>query len=152
MEEIKISGAGLSVSVRIDNGLVESVELSDGESPEKVSSHPDIALRLRDYLAGKSAVLDLPLDASRLTAFQRRTFAELVKVPAGTTVSYQELASRAATPRHSRAVARALAANPFPLVIPCHRVVAKNGGLGGFSCGLAVKAKLLELEKKFYGK
>lgn len=149
MEEIKISGSGIGVVVKIEKDEIKSIDLKDGEIPETPPDfHPDIYRVIKDYLAGKPVKFDLPLDRSRLTAFQKRTFAELVKVPAGTTVSYGGLAERVATKRHSRAVARALATNPFPIVIPCHRVIAKDGGLGGFSCGLPVKVILLELEKR----
>jgi methylated-DNA-[protein]-cysteine S-methyltransferase len=150
MEEIRVSGSGIGVVITIEGKLIRSIDLRDGGVSETPPGfHPEIYRQFKDYLDGKPVRFDLPLDRERLTQFQVRTFAELAKVPAGTTVSYGELAGRVATERHSRAVARALAANPFPIVIPCHRVVAKDGGLGGFSCGLPVKIKLLEIEKSF---
>jgi len=70
---------------------------------------------------------------------------ELMKVPAGSTVTYGELAARAGSPGAARAVGNVMATNPMPLLVPCHRVVATDG-LGGFTGGLAVKRALLRLE------
>jgi len=91
---------------------------------------------------------DVPLDLSPVSPFARTVYAELRKVPAGQTVTYKELACRAGSPRASRAVARAMATNRIPIVIPCHRVVGSGGGLAGFSGGdgLKTKAQLLFVE------
>ncbi|MGE5841278.1 MAG: methylated-DNA--[protein]-cysteine S-methyltransferase, partial [Deltaproteobacteria bacterium] len=91
--------------------------------------------------------LDLPLDVQG-TAFQRRVWLALQEVPPGETVSYAEIASRIGKPRASRAVARACAANPLAVAIPCHRVVRRNGDLGGYRWGLPRKRALLEREHK----
>jgi AraC family transcriptional regulator of adaptative response/methylated-DNA-[protein]-cysteine methyltransferase len=80
------------------------------------------------------------------TEFQRSVWQALQKIPAGTIVSYGELARRIGRPRAFRAVGRACGANPVPFLVPCHRVVAGSGGLGGFGLGLAVKRSLLERE------
>jgi methylated-DNA-[protein]-cysteine S-methyltransferase len=80
------------------------------------------------------------------TPFQRRVWRELAKVPYGTTISYGELARRIGNGRAARAVGMANAKNPLPIVIPCHRVIGKNGTLTGFGGGLDVKHKLLTLE------
>ncbi len=71
-----------------------------------------------------------------------------MRVPVGRTVSYKQLAAKAGNPRAARAAANACARNPMPLRIPCHRVIAADGGLGGFSSGLAWKQRLLELEQQ----
>ncbi len=152
MEIVRISGSGLGIAVKLEEGKVTGIELTDRETGETAPDfHPEVYRQFKDYLEGKPVTFDLPLDESRLSDFQKRTYAQLVKIPAGSTVSYQQLAQRVATARHSRAVARALAANPFPLAVPCHRVIAKDGSLGGFSCGLNVKVKLLKLEKSYSG-
>lgn len=81
------------------------------------------------------------------TPFQIKVWKELLKVKNGETVSYAELARRIGKPKAARAVGHALGANPLPVLIPCHRVIASNGNLGGFSAGIAFKQKLLSAEK-----
>jgi len=97
------------------------------------------------HLAGQLPHLDLPLDV-QATAFQRRVWQELQAIPAGTTCSYREVAQRIERPSAVRAVARACAANPVALVVPCHRVVRSDGGLGGYRWGIERKRQLLEQE------
>ena len=89
--------------------------------------------------------LDLPLDI-RGTAFQRRIWLALCDVPAGQTASYSEIADRAGSPKAARAVARACAANPLAVAIPCHRVVQKDGTPGGYRWGVERKQALLARE------
>lgn len=91
--------------------------------------------------------LDLPLDV-RGTAFQRRVWQALRAIPAGTTVSYGELARRIGAPRSARAVARACAANTLAVAIPCHRVVSADGGLSGYRWGVERKRELLQRETR----
>src|SRR3990172_11203936 len=80
------------------------------------------------------------------TAFQRAVWEAMLSIPRGTTVSYAELARRVGRPGAARAVGQAVGSNPVPLLIPCHRVVASDGGLGGFGGGLPMKKKLLRQE------
>ena len=89
--------------------------------------------------------LDLPLDV-RGTAFQQRVWRALRAIPPGTTASYGEVARRIGAPRSVRAVARAIASNPLAVAIPCHRVVASDGGLTGYRWGIERKRALLERE------
>jgi AraC family transcriptional regulator of adaptative response/methylated-DNA-[protein]-cysteine methyltransferase len=89
----------------------------------------------------------LPLDV-RATAFQRRVWRELQRIPRGATASYGEVARRVGRPSAARAVARACATNPIALVVPCHRVVRGNGELGGYHWGVDRKRRLLEEEAK----
>jgi AraC family transcriptional regulator of adaptative response/methylated-DNA-[protein]-cysteine methyltransferase len=89
--------------------------------------------------------LDLPLDVQG-TAFQQRVWQALREIPAGSTVSYAELASRIGSPRAVRAVAGACAANHLAVVIPCHRVVRTDGGLSGYRWGVERKQALLRRE------
>ena len=102
--------------------------------------------QLREYFAGKLTGFDLPL-APRGTEFQRSVWRQLQEIPYGETISYGELARRVGNPKASRAVGSANAANPLPIVIPCHRVIAANGTLGGFGGGLPTKQVLLALEQ-----
>ncbi len=104
---------------------------------------------VRAHLAGRPAKLSsVPLDLRGTTAFARRVYTALREVPAGSTVSYGELAHAAGSDKAARAVGGAMARNPIPVFIPCHRVLSQGGGRGGFSApgGLETKAKLLSLE------
>lgn len=101
--------------------------------------------QLREYFAGRRTQFDLPL-APEGTEFQRSVWRRLQEIPYGQTISYGELAKRVGNPKASRAVGSANGKNPLPIVIPCHRVIAGDGGLGGFGGGLSVKEKLLALE------
>lgn len=105
-----------------------------------------VAAIVRHLERSGSASLDLPLDI-RGTAFQRRVWKELQKIPRGETRSYTDVARRIRRPRAARAVARACATNPVSVVVPCHRVVRSDGSLGGYRWGLERKARLLERER-----
>jgi methylated-DNA-[protein]-cysteine S-methyltransferase len=109
----------------------------------------ELRRQLKAYFAGERVRFREKPDLNGLTAFQRDVLAECARVPAGRTVTYGELARRIGRPGAARAVGGALAHNPVPLVIPCHRVVAGNGKLGGFSAeqGVSLKRRLLELER-----
>jgi len=102
--------------------------------------------RLQDHLAGRRPRLDLPLDI-RVTAFQCRVYEALRAIPPGATLSYGEIAQAVGVPKGARAVGRACATNPVPLVIPCHRAVGADGGLTGYRYGRARKKALLDAER-----
>ncbi|MFH8622296.1 methylated-DNA--[protein]-cysteine S-methyltransferase [Streptomyces vietnamensis] len=103
--------------------------------------------RLDRYFAGEALDFDLPLDWSLTTGFNRQVLRELAAgVPYGTVVGYGELARRVGQPGAAQAVGAAMGANPLPVVVPCHRVVESDGGLGGFGGGLETKRQLLALE------
>jgi AraC family transcriptional regulator, regulatory protein of adaptative response / methylated-DNA-[protein]-cysteine methyltransferase len=102
------------------------------------------------HLAGKLPHLDLPLDV-RATAFQRRVWQELQRIPSGQTASYQDIAKRIGNPRAVRAVANACASNPVALVVPCHRVVRTDGDSGGYRWGPKRKQALLARERREAG-
>lgn len=103
--------------------------------------------RVVAHLANAAEPLELPLDV-RATAFQLRVWSALREIPAGSTASYGEVAERIGAPSAARAVARACASNPVALVIPCHRVVRGDGGLGGYRWGTERKRRLLEAERE----
>ena len=96
---------------------------------------------------------DLPLDESGLEPFARHVYAVARAIAAGTTATYGEIADRIGDPGSARAVGRALGANPFPVVVPCHRVLAAGGRIGGFSAGegASTKRRLLEIENARFG-
>lgn len=101
---------------------------------------------LAAYFGGDAKPFSVPLDLASATPFQRKVWAELRRIPSGTTLGYRELARRVGAPRAARAVGQAVGANPIPIVIPCHRVIRSNGALGGFSAGLEIKRWLLHHE------
>lgn len=101
--------------------------------------------QIAEFLAGKRKAFDLPL-AIRGTAFQKRVWQALREIPYGKTASYGDIAKAIGQPKAARAVGMACNANPLPLVIPCHRVVAGGGRIGGFASGGGVKEKLLAVE------
>lgn len=96
-------------------------------------------------IADPARGLDLPLDPQG-SDFERRVWRALCAIPAGRTISYAELAGRLGAPRAARAVARACAANPIAVAVPCHRVRRGDGGLGGYRWGIEVKRALLAAE------
>ena len=100
-----------------------------------------------NYLSGNLPLPDLPCDV-RATAFQVQVWAALKKIPIGTTVHYSDIAAMIGQPTSVRAVARACATNPIALLVPCHRVIPKSGGLGGYRWGVSRKQALLDLEKR----
>ncbi len=106
---------------------------------------PEAARQVALYLEGKLRVFDLPLDL-RGSPFRRRVLAAVSEIPYGKTSSYGEIARRAGSPGGARAVGQAVGANPVPLIVPCHRVIASDGSLGGFGLGLPMKRRLLDLE------
>jgi methylated-DNA-[protein]-cysteine S-methyltransferase len=102
------------------------------------------------YFAGKPVRFDASPVLDKLPPFARKVLAACEKIPSGKTVSYSQLAGMIGKPRASRAVGSALARNPIPLIIPCHRVIHSDGSLGNFSAfgGTSTKKKLLALETR----
>jgi len=118
------------------------------DKAEHLEGDPESVRWLRgvtESIASPRRGLRLPLDI-RGTAFQRRVWRELQRIPVGRTASYGEVARRIGMPGAARAVARACASNPLPLAVPCHRVVRSNGDLGGYGGGVERKRALLERE------
>lgn len=102
--------------------------------------------QLEEYFAGKRQDFDLPLDFSEATDYYRKVWEELVNIPYGRTTSYQFIAEKLGDKNAIRAVGQANRRNPIAIVVPCHRVIAKNGDLQGYFYGLDFKRKLLALE------
>jgi len=123
-----------------------------GISPDRATLSPhrfqDLMERLRAYFAGHKADFPDRLDLSAATTFQREVWKATRLIPCGETRSYTWVAEQLKKPEAVRAVGQALGRNPLPVIIPCHRVLASNGGLGGFSGGLEMKRFLLHLEAK----
>lgn len=103
---------------------------------------------LRAYFQQRSPLPSLPLDLSRGSAFQQRVWEELCRIPFGETRTYGDVARNIGQARAARAVGQACGLNPLAIVVPCHRVTAQNGKLGGYSGGLHIKKALLALEEQ----
>jgi len=135
-----------------DRKTVEKCLLAGLENPQfnKNLLRP-LQKQIIAYFAGKSTLRpqSSALRLLNLTPFARKVLAACRKIPAGKTVSYSQLAGMIGKPRASRAVGSALARNPIPLIIPCHRVIHSDGSLGNFSAfgGTSTKSKLIKLEK-----
>jgi len=126
-----------------------SAELAH-EFPFATARRADVRLArwsgaIADYVDGRSARVEVPLDV-RGSCFQRRVWQELAAIPRGETRCYSELAQAIGLPGGARAVARACAANPVPIVVPCHRVIEKSGRPGGYNGGPQRKLQLLRGE------
>ncbi|MEU5537679.1 methylated-DNA--[protein]-cysteine S-methyltransferase [Streptomyces sp. NPDC020362] len=121
-----------------------------GTDPAEEPDSPLLAEAIRqveEYFAAGRHDFDLPLDWSLISGFNRQVLRELASgVPYGTVVGYGDLAGRVGQPGGAQAVGTAMGSNPLPLVVPCHRVVESDGGIGGFGGGLETKRKLLALE------
>jgi methylated-DNA-[protein]-cysteine S-methyltransferase len=109
-----------------------------------------VVRQLQEYFAGERREFDLPLDP-QVTEFQGRVLAALRAIPYGETRSYRDVAVAVGNPRAVRAVGGANAANPLPIVIPCHRVIGSGGDLTGFGGGMDAKRYLLDLERSHSG-
>jgi len=122
-------------------------EAQQAAPPAEIARAVDGIIALLDGAA--SLPSDLPLDLGHLSPFYRQVYQAAREIPAGTTRSYGEIAAQLGRPGAARAVGQALKRNPLPLLVPCHRVLAANGQLGGFSGGrgLATKRRLLEIER-----
>ena len=126
--------------------------IAQGGTQAEQPAPPEIAAaitRIVALLAGvRDDLRDLVLDLDDIPEFHRRVFAAARAIAPGDTVTYGELARRLGTPGAARAVGQALGANPFPIVVPCHRIVAADGSLGGFSApgGARTKRRMLQIE------
>jgi methylated-DNA-[protein]-cysteine S-methyltransferase len=107
-----------------------------------------VARELDEYFAGTRTRFDLPIDWRLVTPFARRVLRSAVAIPYGSVATYGQVAASAGSPGGSRAAGNALGSNPFPIVVPCHRVVRSGGALGGYTGGLHRKQLLLALERE----
>ncbi len=145
---IATSSAGLcAIGLRGSEGdFVRRLERRGFAVQRSTEPAVEVISQLREYFAGRRRRFDLKVDLSGQTAFQRSVLEATVAVEAGRVVSYGDIASRIGRPRACRAVGSALAWNPVPIVVPCHRIIGGDGGLHGYGGGLELKAKLLRLE------
>ena len=123
------------------------------EAGPEATDHPvlvDVERQLGEYFSGQRQQFAIRLDM-RGTPFQRRVWSALLTIPFGETRSYRQIAEEIGSPGAVRAVGAANARNPLSIVAPCHRVIGSSGALTGFAAGLAIKARLLELERTAAG-
>jgi methylated-DNA-[protein]-cysteine S-methyltransferase len=157
------SPLGLLLAAATQHGLVrlayvdgdghgaESVvrDLAERVSPDLVERPPafdGLRRELDEYFAGRRDAFDLPLDWSLTSGFRRAVLVATAGIPYGRTETYRSVATTAGNPAAVRAAGTALATNPIPIVVPCHRVLRTDGGLGGYRGGLELKRALLRLE------
>jgi methylated-DNA-[protein]-cysteine S-methyltransferase len=130
--------------------LLPTKQLRLAEMATGPSSHPTIdrlCVAIQDYLKGHDVELPIfQLDLDNCSQFQRTVLLAEKTIPRGRVAAYSELAAHVQRPRAARAVGTALARNPFPIIIPCHRTVRSDGSLGGFGGGLDMKRALLDME------
>lgn len=124
--------------------LAERVSPRVLEAPARLDG---VRRRLDAYFDGDLTEFNLPLDRRLIRGFKREALAVVAAIPYGGTLSYAEVAAEAGSPRAFRAAGSACATNPLPIVVPCHRVLASGGGLGGYGGGLPMKRALLDLER-----
>jgi AraC family transcriptional regulator of adaptative response/methylated-DNA-[protein]-cysteine methyltransferase len=146
---VATTGKGVcSVKLGDDASLLRKIlahEFSEAELVEEAL--PELRKTILAFINGEASLARVPLDI-RGTVFQRRVWEQLSRIPRGETRTYREIARAIGAPEAVRAVGSACGANPVALVVPCHRAVRTDGGLGGYAWGLGRKKKLLALEKK----
>jgi methylated-DNA-[protein]-cysteine S-methyltransferase len=147
---VAATAAGV-VRLAYENEVADAVldELAARVSPRlfEAPARLDAARReLEEYFDGERTRFDLPLDWTLSSGFRRRVLEATAGIHYGATSTYRTVATKAGSPRAVRAAGSALATNPIPLLVPCHRVVRSDGGLGGYRGGLGRKAELLRLE------
>jgi methylated-DNA-[protein]-cysteine S-methyltransferase len=141
-------GGIVRLKLRVESlaGFLSELEAEFGVTPvEDGRPFKTLMKELTAYFSGEPVSFTVKLDVGG-TPFQKKVWAELLKIPYGNVRSYKWLAAKAGKPDAARAVGGALHANRVPIIIPCHRVIESSGGLGGYGGGLDIKRWLLELE------
>ena len=145
MEQAVISSPLGPLTLFAEDGRLTALVYGDYGSYDDLPLFREAKRQLEEYFSGRRQTFSLPL-APDGTDFQRRVWQVLLDIPYGTAISYRELADRVGSPRAFQAVGQANGRNPLPILIPCHRVIAANGTLGGYSSGVDRKRYLLQLE------
>jgi methylated-DNA-[protein]-cysteine S-methyltransferase len=135
-----------------EKAAIASLGKDIGKSTPSIELFYDLVKRFQAYFSGKKVDFPDAIDYSGYTPFQRGVWETARRIPYGQTRSYGWVAQQLGKPNAARAVGQALGRNPFPIIVPCHRVRAGDGSLGGFSGGLTMKQSLLTLENKFTAK
>lgn len=140
------------IMIKENNKKIREIHFNKEEIRKDLESNKSPLIKetieqLEEYLQGKRKSFDIPLDPKG-TEFQKSVWNELLKIPYGETCSYGEIAKRIGNPKAARAIGMANNRNPISIVIPCHRVIGASGKLVGYGGGIAIKEKLLNLEKE----
>jgi methylated-DNA-[protein]-cysteine S-methyltransferase len=125
-----------------------SLEINGASAVASEEHFKNLVHRFQAYYSGQKATFPDKLDLGEATPFQRQVWEACREIPYGETKSYAWIARQTGKPGAARAAGQALGKNPLPIVVPCHRVLSSDGGLGGFTGGLATKKRLLALEKQ----
>lgn len=141
--------------IREENGRITNLNLWKQEEAgilsEECAQNSDLlheaCRQLTEYFQGKREQFELPLGYTG-TQFQQRVWKQLQMIPYGETRSYEDIAISVGNPKAQRAVGQANNRNPIMILVPCHRVIHKNGDISGYACGIEAKRYLLELEKR----
>ncbi len=138
-----------TLTITEEDGFITGIRIGKLEADEEETLLLSQAVQeLDEYFEGRRREFDLPLKPCG-TAFQKRVWEALRRIPYGKTASYRDIAEAVENPRGFRAVGNANGKNPIVIVVPCHRVIASDGSLGGYTGGLDIKRFLLEHENKW---
>ena len=150
MKKYKYINKENAFAVETDGKSIFVIKLLPNQSEVYSKEYPKIInklfLQLDEFFEGKRTAFNIDFTLKG-TEFQLKVWNELLNIPYGETISYSELAKRIGKPKASRAIGGALNKNPIPIVVPCHRVIGKNGSLTGFGGGIELKKRLLRVEK-----
>lgn len=146
---------GHEMTLRADGGVLTGCRWIGGEADDCSGNAglTDVEIidlakaQIAEYLEGRRKEFSVPVRIKG-TEFRMRVWEELRRIPYGATITYKQLAERIGNPKAVRAVANACGANPLPIIIPCHRVIASGGRPGGYTGGLDIKLNLLDIEKQ----
>lgn len=150
-----MKNVSINVKFFAEGGRITKIDLEASKNRTKwevVTDQRDAALEkminawMDDYCRGCTSKVQLPLDLDTQPPYTKKILNALMNIPFGRTISYQELAIQTKNPLAARAVGNACGRNPFPLVIPCHRVLKNDGSLGGYAFGSPLKEALLKFE------
>ncbi len=151
-----IKGPGIGVKVFLSQEQIFEIQLTSAEKNSlswqifSEKSNPKIEKKISDWMHGyaskESVKIQLPLDLTNLPPYTLLVLQHVHKIPFGKTLSYQQVAQITGKPKAARAVGNACGRNPFPLIIPCHRVLASGGAIGGYTGEAEVKKRLLAFE------
>lgn len=145
------SRLSLHLNITVVNAVVQKIAFAQKDRDLTLTVHgfpfPKLLDWLEAYASGNPVSFLLPMSFSSLSPFRQRVLQELQKIPFGKQMSYKQIAQAIENPDAARAVGNACRVNPFPLVIPCHRVIQSNGGMGKFAYDISCKRALLEYEE-----
>jgi O-6-methylguanine DNA methyltransferase len=132
---------------KIISAILEEYPKSTPEQGDESGLIGEVGRHILEYLEDGKPLPEIPVDTEGGTAFERRVWAAISAIPFGETRTYKQVAQAAGSPGAARAAGGACGRNPVPIIVPCHRVIASGGKLGGFSADPDIKRALLDLEK-----